>query len=101
MKFRAIQAFKEKKKKQNKTNINNLTYHLKESGKEKTKIKVSRTKEIINGREEINKIEIKIILKRSIKPKGDVSQRINKIKKCLHRLTNKGRERTQINKEER
>ena len=40
--------------------IKNLTYHLKELAKEEqTKHKVSRRKEIIKIREEINKIEIR------------------------------------------
>ena len=45
-----IQAFL---KKPEKSQINNLTYHLKELEKEQTKPKVSRRKEIINIREEI------------------------------------------------
>ena len=54
----AIQAFL---KKQEKSQINNLNYHLKELEKEElTKPKVCRWKEIINIREEINKIETKI-----------------------------------------
>ena len=61
-KFIAIQAYL---KKQEKSQVNNLTYHLKEVGKkiEQTKLKVSRRKEIIKVREEINKIEIKKIEK--------------------------------------
>ena len=56
-KFIVIQAFI---KKQEKSQTNNLTYHLKELEKEKeTKSKVSRRKEIIKIREEIHKIEIK------------------------------------------
>ena len=47
-------------KKLEKSQINNVTYHLKELEKEEqTKPKVSRRKEIIKIREEINKIEIK------------------------------------------
>ena len=43
-------------KKQEKSQINNLTHHLKELEKEKqTKPKVSRRKEIIKTREEINR----------------------------------------------
>ena len=43
-------------KKQEKSQINNLTYHLKESEKqEQTKRKVNRREEIIKIREEINK----------------------------------------------
>ena len=45
-------------KKQEKSQINNLTYHLKELVKEQRKPKVSRRKEIIKIREEINKIDI-------------------------------------------
>ena len=61
-----IQAFF---KKQAKSQINNLTYHLKELEKgEQTKPKVSRRKEIIKIREEINKIQIKKQFKKSIKP---------------------------------
>ena len=56
-KFIAIQAYV---KKQEKSQINNLTLHLKELEKEEqTKPKVSRTKEIINIRAEINEIETK------------------------------------------
>ena len=55
-KFIAIQAFL---KKEEKSQINNLTHHLNELEKEEqTKPKVSRRKEIIKIREEINKIEI-------------------------------------------
>ena len=56
-KFIAIQAFF---KKQEKFQINNLSYHLKELEKqEQTKPKASRRKKIIKIREEINEIEIK------------------------------------------
>ena len=47
-------------KKQEKSQINNLTLHLKELEKEEqTKPKVSRRKEIIKIRTEINEIETK------------------------------------------
>ena len=53
-KFRAIQSYL---KKQEKSEINNLTLHLKELQKqEQTKPKVSRRKEIIKIRAEINEI---------------------------------------------
>ena len=56
-KFIAIQAYL---KKQEKSQINSLTLHLKELEKEEqTKHKVSRRKEIINIRAEINEIETK------------------------------------------
>ena len=45
-------------RKEDKSQINSLTYHLKELEKEQTKPKVTRRKEIIKIREEINKIEI-------------------------------------------
>ena len=68
-KFIAIQAFL---KREEKSQIDNLTYHLKEWDKEeKAKPKVSRRKEIIKIREEINKIEIqKTIQKKSTKPRA-------------------------------
>ena len=47
-------------KKQEKSQINNLTYHLKELEKEEqTKPKFSRKMEVIKIREELNKIEVK------------------------------------------
>ena len=55
--FIVIQAFL---KKQEKSQVNNLIYHLKELAKEEqTRPKVSRSKEIIKIREEISKIETK------------------------------------------
>ena len=60
-KFIAIQAYL---KKQEKSQINNLTLHLKELKKEEqTKPKVSRRKGIINNRVEINEIETKKTIK--------------------------------------
>ena len=54
-KFIAIQAYL---KKQEKSQVNNLTLHLKELEKEEqTKPKVSRRKDIIKIRAEINEIE--------------------------------------------
>ena len=52
-------------KNQEKYQINNLTYHLKELEKEeKIEPKVSRRKEIIKIREEINKIENKMSIEK-------------------------------------
>ena len=67
-KFMAIQAFL---KKEERSQIDNLTLHLNELEKEEqTKPKVSRRKEVIKIRKEINKIEIqKTIEKKSIKPR--------------------------------
>ena len=66
--FTEIQAFL---KKEEKSLINNLTYHLKELEKvEQTKAEVNRRKEIIKIREEINKIEIQKTIKKSIIPRA-------------------------------
>ena len=51
----AIQAFL---KEEEKSQINNLTHQLSELEKEQTKPKVSRRKDIIKIRREINKMEI-------------------------------------------
>ena len=60
-KFIAMQAFL---KKEEKSQIDNLTLHLNKLEKEEqTKLKVSRRKGIIKIREEINKVEIKKIEK--------------------------------------
>ena len=59
--FTAIQSYL---KKQEKSQINNLTLHLKQLEKEKqTKPKVSRRKEMIKIRAEINEIEMKKTMK--------------------------------------
>ena len=64
--FIAIQEFL---KREEKSQIDNLTYHLNELEKEEqTKPKVSRRKEVIKIREEINKIEIKKTIE-EIKPR--------------------------------
>ena len=78
-------------------NISNLTYHLKELEKEKTKPKVTRRKEIIKIREEVNKIEIQKAIAKINKTKNWFFQRVNKIDKPLTRLTKKKKERTEIN----
>ena len=54
--FIAMQAYLTK---QEKSQINNLTFHLKELGKEQTKSKVNRRKEIIKIKAEVNEIETK------------------------------------------
>ena len=95
-KFIAIQAYL---KKQEKSQINNLTLHLKElEREEQTKPKVSRRKEIIKIRAEINEIETKTMLAKINKTKSWFFEKINKIDKPLARLINQKRERTQINK---
>ena len=95
-KFIALQAYL---KKQEKSQINNLTLHLKELEKEEqTKPKVIRRKEIIKIRAEINKIETKKTIAKINKTKSWIFEKINKIDKPLARLIKKKRERTQINK---
>ena len=67
-KFIAIQSYL---RKQEKSKINDLALQLKQLEKEEqTKPKVSRKKEIIKIREEINKIETKKTIARSIKLKA-------------------------------
>ena len=95
-KFTAIEAFL---KNEEKCQINNLTHHLKELEKEEQKRpKVSRRKEIIKIKEEINKIEIQKTIEKINKSKSWFFEKVNKIDKPLARLTKKRRERTQINK---
>ena len=95
-KFIAIQSYL---KKQQTSQINCLTLHLKELEKEEqTKPKVSRRKEIIKIRAEINEIETKKTIANINKTKSCFFEKINKIDKPLARLIKKKRERTQINK---
>ena len=85
-------------KKQEKSQIKNLSLHLKElENEEQTKPKVSRRKEIMKIRAEINEIETKKTIAK-IKTKSWFFEKIKKIDKPLARLTKKKRERTQINK---
>ena len=89
-KFIAIQAYL---KKQERSQINNLTLHLKELEKEEqTKPKVSRRKEIIKIRAEI---QTKKTTAKINKTKSWFFEKINKIDKPLARLIKKKRERTQ------
>ena len=72
-KFIAIQSYL---KKQEKSQINNLTLHLKELEKEDpTKPKVSRRKEIIKIRAETNEIETKKTVAKINKTKGPFLKR--------------------------
>ena len=85
--FIAIQSYL---KKQEKSQINNLTLHPKELEKEEqTKPKVSRRKEIITTRAEINEIEIKKTIAKINKTKSWFFEKINKIDKHLARLIKK------------
>ena len=95
-KFIAIQAYL---KKQEKSQINNLTLHLKQLEKEEMKNpRVSRRKEILKIRAEINAKETKETIAKINKTKSWFFERINKMDKPLARLIKKQREKNQINK---
>ena len=95
-KFIAIQAHLNK---QEKSQISNLKAHLTElEKKEQMKPKVSRRREIIKIRAEINTIETKKAVERINETKSWFFEKINKIDKPLARLTKKKREKAQINK---
>ena len=90
-KFIAIQSYL---KKQETSQINNLTLHLKQLEKEEQKNpKVSRRKEIINIRPEINEKEMKETIAKINKTKSWFFEKINKIDKALARLIKKKREK--------
>ena len=94
--FIALQAYLNKKEK---IQINNLTLHLKQLEKEETKnLRVSRRKEILKIRAEINAKETKETIAKINKAKNWFFERINKIDKPLARLIKKQREKNQINK---
>ena len=95
-KFIAIQSYL---KKQEKHQIDNLTLHLKQLGKEEQKtLKISGRKEIIKIEAEINEKEMKEIIVKVSKTKSWFFEKINKIDKPLARLIKKKREKNQINK---
>ena len=82
-------------RRQEKSQINNLTLHRKQSEKEEhTKPKVSRRKEIIKIRAEISEIEMKKTIANINEAKSWFFEKINKIDKPLARLIKKKRERT-------
>ena len=79
--------------------INNLTLYLKQLEKEEMKHpRVSRRKEIIKIRVEINAKETKETIAKINKPRGWFFEKINKIDKPLARLNKKTREKNQIHK---
>ena len=94
-KFIVIQSYL---KKQKTSQIKNLTLHLKQLEKEEQNPKVSRRKEIIKIRSEVNEKEMKEVIAKINKIKSWFFEKINKIDKPLVRLIKKKRERTQINK---
>ena len=94
----AIQAYL---KKQEKSQINNLTLHLKQIEKEEImNLRVSRRKEIFKIRAEINAKETKVTIAKINKAKSCFFffEKISKIDKPLARLIKKQREKNQINK---
>ena len=95
-KFTATQSYL---KKQETSQINNLTLHLKQLEKEEQKNpKVTRRKEIIKIRSEINEKEMKEMIVKIYKTKSCFFEKINKIDKPLARFIKKKREKTQINR---
>ena len=95
-KFTVIQSYL---KKQETSQINNLTLYLKQLEKEEqTKPKVSRLKEIIKIRAKINEIETKKTTAKINETKSWFFEKINRIDKPLAKLIKKKRERAQINK---
>ena len=95
-KFIALQAYL---KKQEKSQINNLTLHLKQLEKEEMENpRVSRRKEILKIKAEINAKETKETIAKSNKVQSWFFERINKSDKPLARLIKKQREKNQINK---
>ena len=86
-KFIAIQAYL---KKQEKSQINNLTLHLNQLEKEEIKHpRVNRRKEIMKIRAEINAKETKQTIAKINKAKGWFFEKINKVDKPLARLIKK------------
>ena len=95
-KFIAIKSYL---RKQGKSQINNLTSHLKQLQKEEqTKPKVSRKKKIKDKRKKQMKERQRKQWKRSMKVKAGSLKKISKIDKPLARLIKKKRKRAQINK---
>ena len=79
--------------------MNNLTLQLKQLEKEELENpRVSRRKEILKIRAEINAKETKETIAKINKAKSWFFERINKIDKPLARLIKKQREKNQINK---
>ena len=94
--FIAIQAYL---KKQDKNQINNLTLHLKQLEKEEMKNpRVSRRKDIIKVRAEINAKKTKETIAKINKAKSWFFEKINKVDKPLARLIKKQREKIKSTK---
>lgn len=80
-------------KKEEKSQKNNFTLDLKELEKEQMKPKVSRRREIIKTRAELNEIENNKTIKKINVTKSWFFEKINKIDKPLTRLTKIKREK--------
>ena len=90
-KFLAIQAFF---KKEERSQIENLTHQLNELEKEQqTKPKISRREEMIKIKEEISKIEIQKTIEKMNETKSWFFEKVNKIDNLLARLAKKRREK--------
>ena len=86
-------------KKQEKSQINNLTLHLKQLEKEEMENpRVSKRKEIFKIRAEINAKETNETIAKINKAKSWFFEKLNKTDKPLSRLIKKQREKNQINK---
>ena len=96
MKFIAIQSYL---KKQETSQINNLTSHLKQLEKEEQKKpEVSRRKEVIKIRSETNEKEMKKTIAKINKTKSWFFEKINKIDKPLARIIMKNGRRLKSTK---
>ena len=94
--FIAIQAYL---RKQEKSHVNILTLHLKQLEKEEmTNPRISKRKEILKIRAEINANVTKETIAKIDKAKSWFFEKINKIDKPLAKLIKKQREKNQINK---
>ena len=94
--FRTLQSYL---RKQQKSQINNLSIHLMQLEKEEqTKPKVSGRKEIIKNRAEMNKIETKKTIAKINGTKSWFFEKIDKMDRPLARLIRIKKERAQINK---
>ena len=86
-------------KKDRNISINNLTLQMQElQEQQEAKPRVSRRKEVIMIREELNDIETKRTTQRINKSRSWFFENINKIDKLLSRLIKKKIERIQINR---
>ena len=95
--FIAIQAYLKEQEKKNQ--MNNLTLHLKQLKKEEMKNpRISRRKEIIKIRAEINEKETKETIAKINKAKSWFFEKVNKIDEPLARLIKRKKEKNQVSK---